>query len=73
MMTPLRRERVLRQWSLYDMRAKTGISVSKLSLVERGIEQPNEEEKKRLARVLGIRVEEIFTLNGDWKAKEISN
>jgi hypothetical protein len=46
--------------SLYDVRGKTGICVSKLSLVERGIEQPNEEEKKRLARALNVQVDDLF-------------
>jgi len=50
----------MRQWSLYDVRGKTGISVSKLSLVEREIEQPNEDEKKRLARALGVQIQDLF-------------
>jgi transcriptional regulator with XRE-family HTH domain len=65
MLTPLRRERLLRELSLYDMRSKTGIAVSKLSLVERGIEQPNEQEKQRLAKALGVRAEDIFPGNSD--------
>lgn len=60
MLSALRRERLLRQLSLYDLRAKTGIGVSKLSLVERGIENPREDEKIRLARALGVQVREIF-------------
>jgi len=60
MLSPLRRERILRQLSLYDVRSRTGIAVSKLSLVERGIESPTNEEKKRLAKALGIRVEDIW-------------
>ena len=60
MLTALRRERVLRQMSLYDVRARTGISVSKLSLVERGIERPSEDEKCRLAKALGVRLDDIF-------------
>ena len=60
MLSILRKERILRQMSLYDMRARTGISVSKLSLVERGIEHPSEEEKHRLARALGVRLQDLF-------------
>ena len=63
MLTPLRRERLLRQLSLYDIRSKTGISVSKLSLVERGIEHLNEDEKKRLARALGVRLQDLFPMD----------
>jgi transcriptional regulator with XRE-family HTH domain len=46
--------------SLYDVRSRTGLSVSKLSLIERGIEEASEDEKKRLSRALGVRPEEIF-------------
>ncbi len=60
MLTSLRRARLLREMSLYDLRARTGISVSKLSLVEREIEQASKDEKKRLAWALNVRVEELF-------------
>ena len=60
MLTSLRRARLLREMSLYDLRARTGISVSKLSLVERGIEQASEEEKRRLSRALGVQLQELF-------------
>ena len=62
MLTRLRRERILRQMSLYDVRGRSGISVSKLSLIERGIEQPNEDEKHRLARALGLRLQDLFPI-----------
>jgi transcriptional regulator with XRE-family HTH domain len=60
MLLNLRRERILRQLSLYDVRERTGISVSKLSLIERGIEPPSEEDKKRLAQALGVGVQDLF-------------
>ena len=60
MLSNLRKERLLRQLSLYDLRAKTGIGVSKLSLVERGLEQPRDDEKVRLAKALGARVQDLF-------------
>jgi transcriptional regulator with XRE-family HTH domain len=60
MLTPLRRERLLRQMSLYDVRARTGISVSKLSLAEREIERLSEDEKRRLSKALGVQPEELF-------------
>ncbi len=60
MLSVLRRERLLMQLSLYDLRARTGIGVSKLSLIERGIDQPNEDEKKRLAKALSVRVQDLF-------------
>ncbi len=60
MLTSLRRARLLREMSLYDLRARTGISVSKLSLVERGIEQASKDERKRLARALSVPVDDLF-------------
>jgi transcriptional regulator with XRE-family HTH domain len=63
MLTPLRRERILRQLSLYDVRSRTGIAVSKLSLIERQIEKATEDEKRRLARALGVRPEQIFPVD----------
>ncbi len=60
MLTALRRERILRQMTLYDVRSKTGISVSRLSLVERGIEEASEDEKRRLSRALGVQLRDLF-------------
>jgi len=60
MLTPLRRERILRQMSLYDLRARTGIAVSKLSLIEREIEKASEDEKHRLARALNVKLGDLF-------------
>ncbi len=60
MLTPLRRERILREMSLYDVRGKTGISVSKLSLLERKIELASEDEQERLAKALDAKVGDLF-------------
>lgn len=60
MLSPLRKTRILKELSLYDIKAKTGIDVGKLSLVERGYVSPSRDEMRRLARALGCRVEEIF-------------
>jgi hypothetical protein len=49
--------------SLYDIRSRTGIAVSKLSLIERGIEKANDEEKRRLSKALGVKSEDIFPGN----------
>jgi predicted PhzF superfamily epimerase YddE/YHI9 len=46
--------------SLYDVRARTGIAVSKLSLIEREIESATEDEKRRLAKALGLRPGDIW-------------
>ena len=47
----------LKQW---DISVKTGISQSKLSLIERGYVDPKGDEKKRIAKALGCKVAEIF-------------
>lgn len=60
MLTPLRRERLLQQKSLYDVRAVTKISVSKLSLIERGIEIPNDREKGLLSSALQVNSCDLF-------------
>lgn len=71
MLSILRRERILRQLSLYDIRDRTGISVSKLSLIERGIDQPNAEDKIRLAKALGISVQDLFPSTEVKKVEEV--
>ncbi len=60
MLTRLRLQRILNRFTLYDLRALTGIAVSKLSLVERGIETAREDEQELLAKALGVSVESIF-------------
>lgn len=52
----------LNQW---DISVKTGIPQSKLSLIERGYIEPREDEKRKIAKVLGCKVAEIFPENGD--------
>jgi len=47
----------LNQW---DISVKTGIPQSKLSLVERGYIDLREDEKKKIAKVLGCKVTDIF-------------
>ena len=47
----------LNQW---DISIKTGIPQSKLSLIERGYVNPKEHEKKKIAKALNCKVEEIF-------------
>ena len=45
------------QWA---MAVKTGVHQSRISLIERGLVKPREEEKKKLAKELGVKVEELF-------------
>jgi transcriptional regulator, XRE family len=53
----LRVQKRLTQW---DIRVKTGISQSKLSLIENGYINPSEDEIKKIAQVLGDKPEKIF-------------
>ena len=47
----------LNQW---DISVKTGISQSRLSLIERGYVEAKEDEKKKIAKTLGCKVSDIF-------------
>jgi len=46
----------LTQW---DLKAKTGIHQSKISLMERGYLEPNKDEVKRLAKALGVKADDL--------------
>ncbi len=59
----LRNVRVLKRLTQYDIQMRAGIPQCKISLIERGYLQPKEEEKKRLAKALGVRPEEIWPKN----------
>jgi DNA-binding XRE family transcriptional regulator len=54
--TEARFKKRLTQW---DLRIKTGISQTKISLIERGYVDPHEEEKQKIAKALGLRVDQI--------------
>lgn len=52
--------RVLRRQTQYVLGLQTQIHQSRLSLIERGLILPREDEKKRLAKAFGIRVDDLF-------------
>jgi len=56
----LREERFKRNLTQWDLRIRTGIHQSKISLFERGYIRPNTEEMKRIAKALGCRVIDVF-------------
>jgi len=56
----LREARFFKGLNQWDISVKTGIPQSKLSLIERGYIDPKEDEKKRIAKALGCRIEDIF-------------
>ena len=64
MLSPLRKQRLFQELSIYDIERRTGIDVAKISLIERGYRNPRDDEKKKLARALKCKVEEIFPDDG---------
>jgi len=51
----LREARFNKKVTQFDLRIKTGIHQSKISNIERGYIIPREDEKKALAKALGLR------------------
>lgn len=56
----LREIRVIRRVTQFKLRLSTGIHQSKISLIENGLVEPSEDEKRRLANALGSDVKKIF-------------
>ncbi len=59
----LREVRVVKRITQLQLRIATGVHQSKISFIENGLAEPREDEKKRLAKALGVRIEDIW--NGD--------
>jgi transcriptional regulator with XRE-family HTH domain len=62
-MNRLREMRVVRRVTQFQLRLQTGIHQAKISLIENGLVIPREDEKKRLAKALGVMPEEIWNGN----------
>jgi len=60
MISPLREKRFFNELSIYDLSQKTDIDPAKISLIERGYKIPREDEKRKIAKVLGCKVSEVF-------------
>lgn len=56
----IREERVVRKITQFEVRIKTGIHQSKLSLIENGLITPSEEEMCKLANLFKVDVEELY-------------
>ena len=56
----LREARFFRGLNQWDISVKKGIPQSKLSLSERGYVDPKKDEKRKIAKVLGCKVSEVF-------------
>ena len=59
-MNRLREIRFFKEITQPLLSLKTGIHQSRLSLIENGLVVPSEEEKKRLAKALRHKVDDIF-------------
>lgn len=59
-MNRLREMRFLKRISQFRLRRQTGIHQSKISLIENGLIDAREDEKKKLAQALRCRIEEVF-------------
>lgn len=59
-MNHLREIRVIKRISQFRLRLSTGIHQSKISLIENALVQPREDEKKKLAKALDVKIEEIW-------------
>jgi len=59
-MNRLREVRVIKRITQFQLRLSTGIHQSKISLIENGLIEPYDDEKKRIVEALGIKVVEIW-------------
>lgn len=60
MMSELRKARLLRGKSQYDLVLETGLHQATISRIENGYEKPTEEKKRLLALSLKVKVSDIF-------------
>jgi predicted transcriptional regulator len=54
---------VLKRITQYELRIATGIPQSKISLIENGLVKPRDDEKKRIAKALRVRSDEIWGID----------
>ncbi len=57
----LREIRVVKRISQFQLRLTTGIHQSKISLIENGLIEAQSDEKKKLAKALGVRPADIWS------------
>jgi len=62
-MNRLRELRVIKRITQFQLRLSTGIHQSKISLIESGLIEPREDEKRKIAKALQVRPEEIWESN----------
>lgn len=52
--------RIKRRFTQWDLRLKTGIHQSKISLIENSYIAPTDDEKRKIAKALGYKMAEVF-------------
>lgn len=60
MISRLRAKRFFAELSIYDLGKLTGIDPARLSLIERDLKTPKDEERERTSQALKCRPDEIF-------------
>lgn len=60
MVSEMRKSRLLKDLTLDDLYLRTGITMPKLSRIERNIFKPTEREKKLICKALKVSVKDIF-------------
>lgn len=65
MLSHLRLARLNADLTLFDIQRLTGIPMSRLSMLERRLVKPNDDERRRLATALNRNVGELFSSNAD--------
>jgi transcriptional regulator with XRE-family HTH domain len=56
----LKEVRFFKKVSQWKLRLLTGLSQSKISLIESGYVKPSPEERRKISRALGVEPEELF-------------
>ena len=59
-MNRLRAIRAEKRVTQFQLRLSTGIHQSKISMIENGLVEPKADEKRRIAKALGVGTEEIW-------------
>jgi len=64
-MSKLKETRFFKGMNQYQLANLAQVHQSRISLIEKGYAKPRPGEKVRLARALGVKVEDLWSENGD--------
>jgi len=59
-LSPLKKERILREQTLYEVGGKAGISPGRLSLIEIDLVEPRYREMQAISRALRVAIKRVF-------------